>query len=36
MRARIVEWLDTVGHRIGWCPNWLCDYHDYLITGERL
>jgi hypothetical protein len=35
MTRRLVERLDTLAHRIGWCPNWLCDWHDHHITGEQ-
>jgi len=34
MIARLVDFLDDLGHRIGWCPAWLCDLQDYMITGE--
>lgn len=35
MFHRFIELLDCLGHHIGWCPKWVCDLHEYHITGER-
>lgn len=36
MKLKLVELLDAFGHWIGWVPARLCDYYDFLLTGERI
>jgi hypothetical protein len=36
LKFRVIDKIDAFMHRLGWCPRWLCDYFDYLITGEKL
>lgn len=30
----LIEWIDRTGHRLGYLPDFLCDYYDRLVWQQ--